>query len=67
MKKDLGLKNEKNLLVKEVKNYSRIEYQPENPLAARFCELLGQKNLTQKNIESLKAIGFTVELKGGSL
>lgn len=32
-------------------------------LAQRFCELLGQKSLTRKNIEAIKALGYEIRLR----
>jgi hypothetical protein len=39
----------------------QTRYYPECPQARLFCALLHQESLTRRNIETIKALGFTVE------
>ena len=59
--------NMNTLEVSPLRSYGRIEYRPESETARLFCELLGQKNLTQGNIAVIKRLGLKVILKGGEL
>lgn len=65
--KQSPLDEERTLMVSHVQSYGRDEYRPENASARFFCELLGQVNLSPKNIEVIKKYGMSVTLKGGRL
>lgn len=47
--------------------YNREEYRPSCEKAQMFAELLGQKNLTRKNIDLIKKMGFVVRIKETTL
>lgn len=53
--------------VSRVKQYGRVEYQPECESAKGFARLLKQKHLTIEDIERIKELGYCVTLKGGEL
>lgn len=61
------LSYKRTLEVSELTAYGRTEYRPENDTALFFAELVKQKNLTPKDIEHIKKLGFEVRLKGGTL
>jgi hypothetical protein len=50
--------------VKPYSAYGKTEYQPDCACTKIFAELLGQKRLTQKNIDVLKKLGVKFEVKG---
>lgn len=51
------------LTVEPVANYGRTEYRPSCEVSRMFCELLGQKGLSEKNIEVIKKMGFEFKIK----
>lgn len=51
------------LTVSLINYYGRETIRPECDTSRLFAELLGQKTLTRKNIELIKAIGFEIKLK----
>ncbi len=51
------------LLVEKVVAYGRESYYPADERSLAFCELLGQKILTTKDIENIKKIGFEIKTK----
>jgi hypothetical protein len=54
----------KELIVQPESNYGRVEYTPRCELSATFVRLLGQKRLTQKNVDVIKEMGFVVRTEG---
>lgn len=54
----------KTLLVTEVPAYGKKEFKPDCDLSRKFAELLRQKHLTERNVEVIKSLGFSFEVKG---
>lgn len=57
----------KRLEVTPVSSYGKREFRPECAASRLFVELLGQKHLTERNVETIKKLGYEVRLKGGVL
>lgn len=51
------------LEVRVEKPYGVRTIYPECPVSRTFAELLGQKTLTQANVEIIKRLGYTVRVK----
>lgn len=45
-----------------VNQYGRDVIKPACPLADKFCDLLGQKTLTRRDIELIKAMGYEIRI-----
>lgn len=56
-----------NLIVRHISRYGIETFIPLNELALLFCELLRQKTLTRKNIETIKRLGFEIKTEGVKL
>jgi hypothetical protein len=56
-----------SIIVRPVSAYGRTEYRAACEVSTVFLELLGQKVLTERNIENIKRLGYRVYLKGGEL
>lgn len=55
--------NEQVIKVSVREYFGRITVRPECPASRLFAELLGQKNLTQENIEVIRRLGYRIEVK----
>lgn len=51
------------LKVRAVKHYGHLTVYPLDSLSRLFCELLGQKTLTQENCNTIKKLGFEFEVE----
>lgn len=49
------------LTVKYISRYGIETFVPLNEIAKLFCELLKQKTLTRRNIETIKKLGFEIK------
>lgn len=55
---------EKLLVTVEIKsNYGREAIYPVNEAARHFARIAGTKTLSRANIETIKALGFTIKTK----
>jgi hypothetical protein len=55
------------LIVSTVQQYGREEYRPECETSKHFAELLGQKHLTRRNIDTIKKMGFSFRTPSKSI
>ena len=57
------MEKSKTVYVRPYGAYGKTEYSPECEMSKIFTELLGQKRLTEKNIEVLKKLGLKFQTK----
>lgn len=62
-KGDHVAKADKTLEVERSNSHGKLKFRPQNPLAQKFCDLLGQKSLTLKNLEDIKSLGYSITTK----
>jgi hypothetical protein len=53
---------EKSITVRVTKNYGVEAIYPVCPQAALFAQLVGTKTLTRASIETIKALGYSIEV-----
>lgn len=51
------------LTVSVLNHWGRVTIRPECELSRKFAELLGQKTLTEADIEIIKKLGYEVKTK----
>lgn len=54
---------EKTLTVSVIEAYGKLTIRPQCETSRLFCELLGQKTLTEENVEAIKALGYVIKVK----
>ena len=55
------------LTVEVINHYGRVTVIPRCDLSRAFAALLGQKNLTLGNVESIKLLGYVIRTEGREL
>lgn len=59
--------DQKVLRVERLSHYGRVTIRPACDVSRAFAALLGQKTLTEDNVEGIKKLGYRVLLKEGEL
>lgn len=55
--------SEQVLFVTVIEYWGRKNFRPECDVSRRFAQLLGQKNLSEGDLEIIKTMGYKVKMK----
>lgn len=60
---ETNLNDQPQLVVEKSTSHGKLKYRPCNEVAEAFCTLLNQKSLTAKDLENIKALGYSITTK----